>query len=56
VQVIDTDQPDLACSVGNPGRLTRSQPGVSRPVRSATGSAAGSPVRSAVCRPGSGGR
>jgi hypothetical protein len=38
-------QPDLACSVGDPERLTRSQPGVSRPVRSAAGSAAGSPVR-----------
>jgi hypothetical protein len=49
-------QPDLACSVGDPGRLTRSQPGVSRPARSATGSAAGSPARCAACRPGPGGR
>jgi hypothetical protein len=30
--------------------------GISRPVRSATGSAAGSPVRCAHCRPGPGGR
>lgn len=42
--------------IGTKVRRARSGSAVSWPVRSATGSAAGSPVRCAVCRPGPGGR